>query len=117
MARNQGSAPLDVIWDSFKAFIRGLVISKDAVNTRARKAEKQRLEQNVQNSLEEFLSTPSAINRRQLAQAKRNLANIYYDKSNSLWQQNRQTIYEESNFTGRLLAWQAKEQAVSNQIL
>lgn len=113
---NNKSAPMNVVWDSLKAFIRGLIISKDAATLKKAREDKKSLEQKVQVLHTAFLYHPSASNKCQLDRAKRELSTNYYIQSEAVCQQHRQKTYEESNFTGRFLAWQAREQAVANQI-
>ncbi|KAJ1107089.1 hypothetical protein NDU88_004486, partial [Pleurodeles waltl] len=48
--------------------------------------------------------------------AEKALANNLFKKVDIRYQTYRQKVYEESNFTGKFLAWQARDRSASNMI-
>ncbi|XP_078506414.1 A.superbus venom factor 1-like [Lissotriton helveticus] len=113
---NRGTAPLNIIWDAFKATIRGIITSKEIPKTKAKREEKIKLQTELSQASQDHYRAGSQISSHNLLEAKRKMKEFYYDlgETNSNFQA--QKIYEESEYTGKLLAWQSKEKQARNRI-
>lgn len=114
---NEGSiSDTGVMWDAFKAYVRGRLIQYSALVKRAETKQMMKLEQDIKGLEKEHMQRPDPDIWRSLNKLKLDLNNISQKKAEFALFCTKQRYYEQGERAGKLLAHRAKQLQTQNII-
>lgn len=110
------SVSYSVLWETLKAYLRGLIISYSSYASRERKKEMQALAQSILELDRKYSETPSAKLYKERADLQTKFNYLTTKQSEQLILKTRGLYYEYGDKSSRLMAHQLKRQAASRLI-
>lgn len=108
---NAGSSTPGMVWDTFKAYIRGCYMSSIARERRNNKMLLEEAETKARDLETRYTLTANPIIAQDMKVAYREVMLLRVAKANKRQLAQTQRIFEQGDKTGKLLAWLAKEQS------